>query len=114
MRQRQPGGNDNPALRLAQTQLRTRRMTNTRPTPESALGQRRFGIADQRRFADLSGDCNPMHMDPVAARRLLSGQLVVHGVHTLLAALEMLGPDSELEVDERCVLAEATYAKHRK
>ena len=55
-------------------------MTDTSPTPDSALGQRRFSIADQRRFADLSGDSNPMHMDPVAARRLLSGQLVVHGV----------------------------------
>ena len=74
-------------------------MTDTRPTPDSALGQRRFSIADQRRFADLSGDCNPMHMDPVAARRLLSGQLVVHGVHTLLAALEMLGPETAAGAD---------------
>ena len=74
-------------------------MTDTRPTPDSALGQRRFSIADQRRFADLSGDCNPMHMDPVAARRLLSGQLVVHGVHTLLAALEMIGPETAAGTD---------------
>ena len=38
-------------------------------------------------------------MDPVAARRLLSGQLVVHGVHTLLAALEMIGPETATGAD---------------
>lgn len=99
MRQRQPGRDDNSALHLARMKLRMTRMTDTRLPPEIALAQRRFSIADQRRFADLSGDVNPMHMDPIAARRLLSGQLVVHGVHTLLAALEMLGPDTAAGTD---------------
>lgn len=47
-----------------------------------------FDVADQERFARLSGDRNPMHVDPVAARRLLTGRPVVHGVHTLLRLLD--------------------------
>jgi hypothetical protein len=46
-----------------------------------------FDGADQERFASLSGDRNPLHVDPVAARRLLTGRPVVHGVHTLLRLL---------------------------
>jgi len=46
-----------------------------------------FDSADQERFASLSGDRNPLHVDPVAARRLLTGRPVVHGVHTLLCLL---------------------------
>lgn len=49
---------------------------------------RSFTMADQHRFAALSGDVNPMHVDAVAARRLLAGRAVVHGMHTLLVALE--------------------------
>lgn len=56
----------------------------------AALGQWPFHAHDQQRFAALTGDLNPMHMDPVAARRLITGRPVVHGVHTLLAALERL------------------------
>src|SRR5262249_19251134 len=52
-----------------------------------ALSQKAFGFADQRTFAALSGDCNPMHMDPVAARRTQAGAPVVHGIHLLLWAL---------------------------
>lgn len=44
----------------------------------------------QEQFADLSGDRNPMHMDPIAARRTQAGLPVVHGVHTMLWALESL------------------------
>jgi acyl dehydratase/NADP-dependent 3-hydroxy acid dehydrogenase YdfG len=44
----------------------------------------------QERFANLSGDRNPMHMDPVAARRTQAGEPVVHGVHTLLWSLDSL------------------------
>lgn len=52
------------------------------------LGEKTFGDADQRDFAALSLDVNPMHMDPVAARRLISGRQVVHGIHVLMHALE--------------------------
>ena len=50
----------------------------------------------QERFAALSGDRNPMHMDPIAARRTQAGQPVVHGVHTLLWALEELARAGQL------------------
>ena len=56
--------------------------------PVSNLGERVFDHSDQTRFASLSGDFNPMHMDPVAARRLLSGRQVVHGMHTLILAID--------------------------
>ena len=44
----------------------------------------------QDAFARLSGDRNPMHMDKVAARRTQAAYPVVHGIHTLLWALESL------------------------
>jgi MaoC like domain len=44
----------------------------------------------QERFAGLSGDRNPVHMDAVAARRTQAGLPVVHGVHSLLWALESM------------------------
>jgi acyl dehydratase len=49
-----------------------------------------FGVSDQNHFALLSGDANPMHMDPVAARRTQAGAPVVHGVHAVLWALDSL------------------------
>lgn len=54
---------------------------------------RSFTLADQKDFAQLSGDWNPMHVDRVAARRLLFGGVVVHGVHALLWALEQFLAD---------------------
>ncbi|HUZ62792.1 MAG TPA: MaoC/PaaZ C-terminal domain-containing protein [Rhodanobacter sp.] len=51
---------------------------------------RRFTLADQQAFAALSGDHNPMHLDPQVARRLFLGEVVVHGVHLVLWSLESL------------------------
>lgn len=57
------------------------------------IARRRFDPGDQDAFARLSGDHNPLHMDPLAARRLIFGGPVVHGVHTLLWALDAVaGP----------------------
>ncbi|WP_293682572.1 SDR family NAD(P)-dependent oxidoreductase [uncultured Phenylobacterium sp.] len=53
------------------------------------LGVRTFEERDQRTFAVLSGDSNPMHMDHVAARRTQMGAPVVHGMHAVLWALEL-------------------------
>ena len=53
------------------------------------LGRRRFTLADQEWFAQLSGDRNPMHLDPLYARRTQSGAPVVHGIHGVLWALEL-------------------------
>ena len=44
----------------------------------------------QEAFAALSGDRNPMHMDRVAARRTQAGMPVVHGIHTMLWALDSI------------------------
>jgi NAD(P)-dependent dehydrogenase (short-subunit alcohol dehydrogenase family) len=45
---------------------------------------------DQRAFAALSGDHNPMHVDSIAARRTQAGAPVVHGIRALLWALDEL------------------------
>jgi NAD(P)-dependent dehydrogenase (short-subunit alcohol dehydrogenase family) len=64
-------------------------MTTMSPSMSAvSLGSRVFTLADQHAFARASHDVNPMHVDPVAARRLLTGQPVVHGIHTLLCALD--------------------------
>src|SRR5215469_12500199 len=54
------------------------------------LARRVFSSADQERFAAVSGDRNPMHMDSVLARRTQAGAPVVHGMHLLLWALDAL------------------------
>ena len=54
------------------------------------IAERRFTLADLTAFAELSGDYNPLHTDPVAARRTHLGECVVHGVFLLLWALETL------------------------
>jgi hypothetical protein len=48
------------------------------------MAERAFTSNDQLAFAKLSGDHNPVHVDPVMARRLLFGQQIVHGLHALL------------------------------
>jgi hypothetical protein len=64
-------------------------MPDRRPDSTRILGERIFSDADQQRFAAESRDFNPIHVDPVAARRLISGRQVVHGVHTLIQALDL-------------------------
>jgi acyl dehydratase len=54
------------------------------------LAERTFTEADQERFAAVSGDRNPMHLNPVLARRTQAGAPVVHGVHLLLWGLDAL------------------------
>ena len=52
------------------------------------ISQYTFTQEDLDWFAEQSGDWNPIHVDPIAARRLLAGDVVVHGMFTLLWALE--------------------------
>src|SRR5271168_341619 len=59
-------------------------------TNDTCLACRAFAAADQIGFADISGDHNPMHLDAVLARRTPAGVPVVHGVHMLLWALDVL------------------------
>ena len=58
------------------------------------LGAKTFRQDDQQWFAGVSHDWNPMHMDPVLARRLLTGRQVAHGIHTLLSALDLWQSES--------------------
>ena len=51
------------------------------------IGRTNFDLEGQMRFAALSGDHNPIHVDPIAVRRTLPARMVVHGVHVLLWAL---------------------------
>lgn len=52
------------------------------------MTDRTFRLQDQFAFAELSGDYNPLHTDPLAARRMIFGSAVVHGIHLLLWALD--------------------------
>jgi hypothetical protein len=63
---------------------------------QTIIGRKLFLAADQISFAKLSGDWNPMHMDPVAARRTQAGAPVVHGVHTALRGLDYLAQNHDL------------------
>jgi NAD(P)-dependent dehydrogenase (short-subunit alcohol dehydrogenase family) len=54
------------------------------------LATRIFTLADQHRFASVSGDHNPMHADALYARRTQAGAPVVHGINLLLWALDSL------------------------
>lgn len=58
---------------------------------------RTFSDDDQIQFARLTGDFNPMHVDPVAARRTLAGAPVVHGIHSLIWLLDVIAADRELK-----------------
>jgi hypothetical protein len=60
------------------------------------LAKRRFGYLDQKQFAAVSGDYNPMHLDALKARRTQAGAPVVYGVNLLLWALDSLARQVDL------------------
>ena len=64
------------------------------------LGSRAFSLSDQLDFARFSGDTNPIHVDPVAARRTIAGECIVHGVHGLMRAIELLSKYTSERVSE--------------
>ena len=47
-----------------------------------------FDWNSQEAFARVSADYNPIHMDPISARRTQTGAPIVHGVHSLIWILE--------------------------
>ncbi len=50
--------------------------------------ERAFTMEDQVWFAAQTGDWNPLHIDPLVARRTLFGGPVVHGLHLLCWAVD--------------------------
>lgn len=60
------------------------------------FGSKTFTMADQSFFAELSGDFNPIHLEPLAARRTRAGDTVVHGVHMLAWSLDRLASVTDL------------------
>jgi hypothetical protein len=68
--------------------FRSPSMSNLSNSPQRAMTERAFTSDDQLAFAGLSGDSNPLHVDPVIARRLLFGQPIVHGLHALLWSVD--------------------------
>lgn len=66
---------------------------------------KRFTVADQVSFAELSLDRNPIHLDPIAARRTQAGAPVVYGMlllcWTLDAILERMGCEEFQSVNAR-------------
>ena len=57
---------------------------------ELVLATKIFSTRDQDDFANFSGDYNPIHLDPVKARKTISGECIVHGINSFLCALEFL------------------------
>ena len=68
-----------------------------------ALSEKLFSPAEQEIFARASGDRNPMHMDPLAARRTQVGLPVVHGMHTAIWALDAVASRHSLASSIRSV-----------
>jgi MaoC like domain len=57
------------------------------------VSSRSFPLDDIRWFAAVSGDPNPVHIDPEFAARTYPGAVVAHGLHLVLWALETLPAD---------------------
>ena len=54
------------------------------------IGKRIYTLKDQKFFADCVGDWNPIHIDSDSSRRSLTGDIIVHGMHVVLDAIEFL------------------------
>lgn len=58
---------------------------------DTNIAQQGFvSLAQQNMFTHLCGDHNPIHVDAHYARRVMIGNIVVHGIHTLLWSLDCL------------------------
>ena len=48
-----------------------------------------FTLADQEAFSEISRDFNVQHLNREQSRRLFFGDVVVHGINTVLRALDL-------------------------
>jgi len=70
------------------------------------MQSRVFTKSDLDMFVRHSGDYNPLHTNPVMARRLIFGKQIVHGVHLLFWGLNCL-----LENISECIVLRKLHAK---
>jgi len=54
------------------------------------INSRTFSLDGQLKFAKFSGDTNPIHIDPILARRTIVGECIVHGINGLMYAIDSL------------------------
>ncbi len=73
------------------------------------MRSRKFTHQDQLHFSEFSGDYNPFHIDTVIARRLISGSVAVHGIHSLLWGLDHWLQDKAEGIELRSI--EAVFNK---
>ena len=56
--------------------------------PENKIiGKKIYSDFDQKIFSTISGDCNPIHLNKLVSRKLISGEPIVHGINLFLTAL---------------------------
>lgn len=75
----------------------------------SRLAVRTFQFSDQLRFAELSGDYNALHLDPLLARREVFGEVLVHGIHAAAWLLESWLAEHPLHTPHKFVRLEASF-----
>lgn len=54
----------------------------------TSMGACAIDAKESQAFAKLSGDYNPLHLDPVSARRYQFGSTLIHGINGTLRALD--------------------------
>lgn len=62
----------------------------------AVLAQRRITEDSHQRFAELSGDLNPLHVDREASKLMPPGQRLAYGMDLLLWSLESLAQKGEI------------------
>ncbi len=73
-----------------------------RPTVNNGAMTRTLRLTEEhvRRFADASGDQNPLHVDESFARRTPYGRPIAHGALVTVAALGLVNADALRHADE--------------
>ena len=67
------------------------------------IARRKFTLHDQQQFSDFSGDLNPIHLSNEYARKTPPGEIIVHGINSLLWALDAFLESSNDILDQLIV-----------